>query len=66
MSNERNYQPVCPKGYKDCVYDPAYVKHNYPEWYAKLYGSLSVEEAANQSCLAQINEEYECYDDEDK
>ena len=70
VDESQDYQPTCPRGYKDCVYDPAYIKYNYPEWYAKLYDSLSVEEASNQSCRLKVeedpDEEYGCYDDEDK
>ena len=40
-----NYKPLCPRGYDDCVWDPAYIFFNYPDWYKKLYGDLSPEEA---------------------
>ena len=29
------YIPTCPRGYKDCVGDPAYIKTFHPEWYKK-------------------------------
>ena len=32
------YNPVCPIGYTDCVYDPAYIQYHYPDWYKDLYG----------------------------
>ena len=53
------YNPVCPFGYDDCVWDPAYIKANYPEWYTKLYGDKTPEEVGcdTDSCF---------YDDEDK
>lgn len=66
------YKPVCPRGYVDCVYDPAYIKHYHPEWYKKLYGSKTPEEAAHEKnkCYDKLkedpDEEYYCYDDEDK
>jgi hypothetical protein len=56
----------------DCVYDPAYIKHCYPDWYKSLYGDLSPEEAihAPGGCVEQMendpDEKYGCYDDEDK
>lgn len=56
------YIPVCPKGYGDCVYDPAYIKFHYPEWYKREFGVMSLEEAVMVGCSAS-----ECsYDDEDK
>ena len=32
------YKPVCPRGFSDCVTDPAYIKFHYPDWYKELYG----------------------------
>lgn len=59
------YIPTCPRGYDDCVYDPAYIKYNYPERYAELYGDKTPEEVSkNGSC--QTLEEYYCYNNEDK
>lgn len=66
------YTPVCPRGYIDCVYDPAYIKHHYPKWYKSLYGDLSPEEAIHDSggCVERMeddpDEKYGCYDNEDK
>ena len=54
------YEPVCPFGYTDCVYDPAYIKHYHPKWYKELYGNKTPEEAGC-SC-----HEGSGYDDEDK
>ena len=56
----QEYIPTCPQGYKDCVSDPAYIKYHHPEWYKKLYGDMTPEEASkecNKECY---------YDDEDK
>lgn len=66
------YHPVCPRGYVDCVRDPAYVLCNYPDWYKDLYGDLSPSEAikVKDGCLENMkkdpNMEYYCYDNEDK
>ena len=66
------YKPVCPRGYTDCVCDPAYIKYHHPEWYKEMYGDLSPEEAARteDSCYDRFrkdpDEKYYCYDDEDK
>ena len=63
------YKPVCPRGYVDCVYDPAYIKYHYPDWYKKLYGDKTPEEAAEkcrQKVIEDPDEENYCYDDEDK
>lgn len=63
----QEYKPVCPKGYDDCIYDPAYIKHEYPNWYKELYGDLSPEEAVltKKGCMEE-GEYCEYYDDEDK
>jgi hypothetical protein len=50
------YTPTCPHGYEDCVYDPAYIKKHYPEWYEDLGCPTTCE-----NCPAG-----ERYDDEDK
>ena len=63
------YVPTCPRGYTDCVYDPAYIHFHYPDWYKELYGDKAPEEAAEkcrQKMLEDPNEEEYCYDDEDK
>jgi hypothetical protein len=68
----RGYKPVCPRGYTDCVYDPAYIKHHHPEWYADLYGDKTPEEAIHEEgeCYDRVRDDPEmklyCYDDEDK
>ena len=64
-----NYVPVCPRGYLDCVYDPAYIHFHYPDWYKELYGDKTPEEAAEkcrQKMFEDPDEENYCYDDEDK
>ena len=67
-----DYIPVCPRGYTDCVGDPAYIKFNYPDWYEELYGDMSPEEAIHvkNGCYERFVEDPEmknyCYDDEDK
>lgn len=66
----QKYIPTCPRGYADCVCDPAYIKCNYPDWYKELYGDLTPEQASEQSCAEKVkedpDEEYYCYDNEDK
>lgn len=67
--SELKYTPTCPRGYTDCVCDPAYIKINHPDWYKNLYGDKTPEEAAS-GCREKVREdpceEYHCYDDEDK
>ena len=66
------YIPVCPRGYVDCVCDPAYIQFYHPEWYKELYGNKMPEEAIFQkggcwdSFVNDPDEKYYCYDDEDK
>ena len=55
-SNTSSYYPTCPHGYCDCVYDPAYIRHNHPKWWIDLGMPTSC-----NHCL-----EGERYDDEDK
>ena len=63
------YIAVCPRGFADCIYDPAYIKFHYPDWYKELYGDKTPYEAA-EKCRVRVKEdptmEYYCYDDEDK
>ena len=67
-----SYKPVCPRGYVDCVCDPAYIKYHYEEWYKELYGDMTPEEAIYKengcwdSFINDPDEKYYCYDDEDK
>lgn len=65
----QDYIPTCPRGYVDCVNDPAYIKCNYPEWYKEEFGDMTPEQAAER-CRKAVeedpDEEYYCYDDEDK
>ncbi len=66
---EQGYLPTCPRGYIDCVNDPAYIKHNCPDWYKELYGDKTLKEASEE-CRKRMEEDpdekYYCYDDEDK
>lgn len=57
------YKPACPKGEKDCVCDPAYIKYAHPKLYKELYGDMSPEDAVKKDCDP---EDLYCYDDEDK
>lgn len=69
---KQEYTPTCPRGYADCVWDPAYIKHHHPEWFARLWGNRTPEQAAQSpgGCFDKYKndpeEKYYCYDDEDK
>ena len=66
------YVPTCPRGYVDCVNDPAYILYHHPKWYKELFGDMTPQEAIHveNGCVASVEsdprEEYYCYDDEDK
>ena len=68
----QSYHPTCPRGYSDCVSDPAFIKKYYPKWYEELYGDKEPSEAIwdEGGCMARVErdpeEKYYCYDDEDK
>lgn len=67
--DDTKYEPTCPRGYTDCVNDPAYIKSADDKWYKKLYGDKAPEEAAEecrQKFMKDPDEKYYCYDDEDK
>lgn len=67
--DHKGYDPMCPRGYTDCVNDPAYIQYTSPEYYKELYGDKSPYEAAEE-CRKSVEEDpdekYYCYDDEDK
>ena len=65
-NNQIDYIPTCPRGYIDCVYDPAYIKYHHPDWYKELYGDLTPKDASDIYCKQKIENEEYCYDDEDK
>lgn len=59
------YKPLCLYGYSDCIWDPAYIYNTYPNWYKKLYGDKTPDEAiAVDCCRSCIDGNH--YDDEDK
>ena len=66
------YNPLCPRGFNDCVNDPAYINFYHPEWYKKLYVDMTPEEAlyVENGCMESLKRDpemnYYCYDDEDK
>ncbi len=69
LLERQGYLPTCPRGYNDCIGDPAYIKYHYPDWYKELYGDKTPYEAAEECRKAMEedpDEEYYCYDDEDK
>ena len=53
------YTPTCKCGYTDCIYDNAYIKATYPEWYEELQQSKGID-----TCDVCINGDR--YDDEDR
>lgn len=69
-SQKLSYKPTCPRGYSDCINDPAYIKYCYPDWYKELYKDLTPEQASMKSCQERAKEDpdemYYCYDNEDK
>lgn len=56
------YKPLCPQGFSDCVFDPAYIYCYHRDWYKKLYVDRSPEEVVKTECDIYGS----CYDDEDK
>lgn len=62
-----DYIPVCPLGYGDCIYDPAYLKRNYPDYYKEEFGELTPFEASlTEHCQLCVKNDGIQYDDEDK
>ena len=65
----KKYEPVCPRGYKNCVNDPAYIQYKNPSFYKKIWGNKTTYEAAEE-CRTAVKEDpdekYYCYDDEAK
>lgn len=65
------YSPVCPLGYKDCIYDPAYILFHHPTYYKEEFGDVNPHQALLEEeygCLKML-EKYpniHCYDDEGK
>ena len=53
------YTPTCKFGYRDCIYDDAYIKATYPNWYEALQQRKGI-----QICDCCIQGDR--YDDEDK
>ena len=43
-----DYTPTCKHKYEDCVWDPAYIQATYPEWYKKLFGDKTPDQAAQE------------------
>ena len=66
------YNPVCPRGYADCVNDPAYILYTDPKYYKKVFGNMTPTQAifVENGCMDSVkrdpDEKYYCYDDEDK
>ena len=66
------YVPVCPRGYSDCVNDPAYILFYHPTYYKEIFGdktplqALWIENGCMESYEKDPEMKYYCYDDEDK
>ena len=56
-SETREYAPSCKYGFSDCIHDPMYIKHTYPNWWNEL--------GCPTECTCNCNDGEE-YDDEDK
>lgn len=64
----QKYKPTCKYGYEGCVWDPAYIKCHHPDWYSRLFGNITPEEASlipGHSCMSCADNNF-LYDDEDK
>lgn len=66
MTNKLPYTPACPLGYTNCIYDPAYILHYYPDWYNSLYGYKPTWEVVKHCFEAIEDDDCSLYDDEDK
>lgn len=64
----REYNPTCPVGEPDCIYDPAYIKCHHPGWYKEMYGDRTPEEVQQTKSCCDPAGDGGCYnfDDEDK
>ena len=67
------YNPVCPRGYTNCVNDPAYILYTNPNYYKKVYRNMTPAQAifVEDGCIDSVKKDpnekkYYCYDDEDK
>lgn len=38
------YEPLCSLGFDNCIYDPSFIKANYPEDYKRLWGDKEPKE----------------------
>lgn len=50
------YTPTCKYGFDNCVYDRAYIKATYPEWYEELIADGGID------CQCENGERYDCED----
>ena len=72
----RRYLPLHgglrPRGYADCVNDPAYILFYHPTYYKEIFGDktplevLWIENGCMESYEKDPEMKYYCYDDEDK
>lgn len=62
---ESKYTPTCPRGYTDCVCDPAYIRyHHKPDMTDEEFNEAL--EECREAVRKDPNMQYFCYDDEDK
>lgn len=69
VDEDDTYYATCPYGCIDCVNDPAYINHNYPDRYKKFYSNKTPEEVSKEYCMCAYKEDSTyCnnYDNEDK
>ncbi len=63
------YKPTCPRGYKNCTDDPAYIYCFHYRMYKDIYGNKTPEEAAVATCFTKIindpSEFNKCYKEKD-
>ena len=50
----QDYVPTCPRGYSDCVNDPAYLKVHHPDCYHDTFGDITPEQACAESCAKSV------------
>lgn len=58
---DRGYIPACKYGFKDCVYDPAYMLHEYYNdvWVREVYSMEKLEQEIKNGCDCDDGEYYE-------
>lgn len=64
------YEPTCPRGYKNCTEDPAYIYTFHYGVYRDMYGDKTPVEVSLNKCLKKViddpSEFEKCYSDKDE